>query len=66
MGQTELVAHRECDEAQSGLGDDPEALSLLLGVKADARDIQCAQAVRTDQQTCNQVCGDRRQMKKLG
>ena len=54
----ELAADGESDEAQGDITHKTHASNKIMGVEAQARDIQPAQHKRTNQHTCHQVTGD--------
>ena len=60
LGKTEFVTDGECDEAESNLRKSGEMLDLLHAAESETGNSELADEIRTDENTCNEVCRNRR------
>ena len=65
LGQTELVADGKRDEAQRHVVKQTQRFDICRRREAEALHAQLAQAVRADQNACNQIARHSRQFQRL-
>ena len=65
LGYAELAADGERDKAQRDLGNERQAVHIRLGREAESFNSKQAQAVRPDQDACDQICRHGRQLQRL-
>ena len=62
VGQTELVADGKGDKAEGNVADDRKLIDLLHRAKAEAGYADRTQQIRSDEDTCNQIRSDSREL----
>ena len=66
LRHAELTADGERDEAQRDLGDQRKTVYVFLRREAEPLNPKQTQAIRSNQNTCDQICRHRRQLQGLG
>ena len=65
LRDAELVTYCECDKTERNVRDYGVGCNVLVADKADAGNADKSENVRADENTCNEVCGYGRELKKL-
>ena len=63
--QPEFISDCKCDEAEGCLAYYLKATDLGKAVEAHACDIESAEAERSDEKSCDEICGDCRKIHQL-